>query len=159
VIGRRVGWRVVVGIAAVVLSAGGCGGGQSAPVEQQPQLAGLLTHVDDEITAGHFVRARQSLNALVAATESARGTGTLDVASAERVLSAAADLKTQLRASIDERRAAVTPEEPATSDDPGNSGPGGGDGHNGPGAGNPDKPEPKPDKPDKPDHPKPDKGR
>jgi hypothetical protein len=133
---------VAVGVAAVVLSAGGCGGGQPAPVDQQPKLAGLLTDVDDEITAGHFVRARQSLNALVTATESARGTGALDMTSAERVLAAAAGLKTQLTASIQGGRTSVTSTEPTTSGEEGN-------GHQGHG-----KPEhPKPDKPPKPhDH-------
>jgi hypothetical protein len=149
VIGRRVGWRGAVGIVAVVLSAGGCGGGQSAPVDQEPQLASLMTAVDDEITAGHLVQARQSLNALVTATESARGSGTLDIASAERVLAAAAGLKTQLRASIEARQTNATPTQPTTSDegDEGN----GGHGHEGPGSGKPDHP-----KPEKPHEPKPD---
>ena len=147
-IGRRAGWRVAVGVAAVVLSASGCGGGQPAPVDQQPRLAGLLSEVDDEITAGHLVRARQSLNALVAATESARVTGALDMTSAERVLAAAAGLETKLTTSIHGGRTSVTSTEPTTSGDEGdgdNSGPGqDGNGHEGHG---------KPDKPPKPhDH-------
>jgi hypothetical protein len=144
---------VAVGVAAVVLSASGCGSGQPAPVDQQPKLAGLLTDVDDEITAGHLVLARKSLNALVAATESARGAGALDMTSAERVLAAAAGLETKLTTSIQGGRTPVTSTEPTTSGDEGdgdNSGPGeGGNGHEGHG-----KPEhPTPDKPPKPhDH-------
>jgi hypothetical protein len=147
--GPRIGWRVAVGIAAVVLSASGCGGDESSPADQQPKLASLLTDVDDDITAGHFVQARQSLNALVTSTESARGSGALDISSAERVLAAAAELKTQLSASIRGGQTNDTPTEPTTSGDggdDGNSGPG--DGGHGPG---------NPDKPHKPHHGKPDK--
>jgi hypothetical protein len=146
--------RAAVGAVTSLLVVAGCGGGTEAPVDQQPRLAVMLTDVDDAITSGRYLQAGQGLNALVSATTAARGTGGLDSASADRVLAAAAKLRTQLITSIEERRAAAA--EPPTSGDEGDQDDGGpgadGQGHEGHGHGKPDKP--KPDKP-KPDKPKP----
>jgi hypothetical protein len=146
--------RAAVVAATSLLVVAGCGGGGTeAPVDQQPRLAVMLTDVDDAITSGRYMQAGQRLNALVSATAAARGTGGLDSASADRVLAAAAKLRTQLITSIEERRAAAA--KPPTSGDEGDQGDGGpgadGQGHEGHGHG---KPKPKPDKP-KPDKPKP----
>jgi hypothetical protein len=141
-----------VAMAASVLALSGCGGGgQSAPVDQQPRLAALLGDVDDAITAGHFVNARRSLNALVRETESARQTGGLDDVAADQVLAAATQLQTQLTTSIEDLQASSDetppPDEGDENGGPGTDGDSPGPGHNDHGHGKPDKP--KPPKPDK----------
>jgi hypothetical protein len=103
--------------AAIFMAAAACGSAETAPVDQQPELAALLTDVDDAVSAGQYLQARQSLDELVKATVSARGTGALDNASSDRVLATAARLMTELTASIERRRAAVTPVEPIPSNE------------------------------------------
>jgi hypothetical protein len=127
VTGRAVRPRAALAVAALLFGIAGCGGGQSAPVDQQPKLATLLAAVDDAIVAGHYRQARASLDDLVKAA-SARGAGALDSSSADRVLATAAQLMTQLRTTIQERRAEVTPDEP-TSTDEGDQGDGGDESH------------------------------
>ena len=149
---RAIRLRAAAVGATTLLVVAGCGGGTAAPVDQQPKLAVMLTDIDDAITSGRYLQARQTLNALVSATAAARGTGSLDSASADRVLATAAQLRTHLTTSIEERRAAAA-DEPTTSGDQGNqgdSGPGAnGHGHEGHGHGKPDEPKPDKPKPDK----------
>jgi hypothetical protein len=105
--------------AAVFMAAAACGGTETAPVDQQPKLAALLADVDKAVTSGRYLQARESLDQLQTATESARDAGALDDASADRVLATAAQLRTELTATIEQRRAAVTPVEPIPSDEGG----------------------------------------
>jgi hypothetical protein len=111
-VSRRRRCGAALATAAVLLAAtAACGAEQAAPVDQQPRLAAMLSAVDDAISAGRYQNARHRLDDLVKAAVSARGAGTLDNSSADRVLASAAGLMTQLTASTKARRAAATPSE------------------------------------------------
>jgi hypothetical protein len=73
----------------------GCGGG-TAPADEVPLLADRLAGVDRAVSSGDEAQIREQVEALVNATERARGAGQLDDEQAERVLAAADSLLAQL---------------------------------------------------------------
>lgn len=83
--------------AAVLLVATGCGQG-AAPADQVPALAQALDQVDDAIAAEKYDSARGSIDDLVDVTVEARDGGDLDPGEADRILAAAARLRSALPA-------------------------------------------------------------
>jgi hypothetical protein len=139
-------------LAVTAMVAAGCGS-DTAPADAVPELADRLEQVDTAVATGDEARIRQRVEALVAATESARDEGSLDDEDAERILAAADAMLARLPA---EEPAPEPPSPPTSSpttetpeppeedeDDEGdegdNSGPGGGDSRDKPEKGKPDK--------------------
>lgn len=81
--------------AAVLLVATGCGQG-ATPVDQVPALAQTLDQVDDAIAAEKYDSARGSIDDLVDVTVEARDGGELESGEADRILAAAARLRSAL---------------------------------------------------------------
>jgi hypothetical protein len=139
-------------LAVTAMVAAGCGS-DTTPADSVPELADRLERVDSAVATGDEARIRQRVEALVAATESARDEGSLDDEDAERILAAADAMLARLPA---EEPAPEPPSPPTSSptteipeppeedegdegDEGDNSGPGGGD----------SKKKPEKDKPDK----------
>ena len=87
--------RRLAALALMAVVTAGCGG-ESAPADAAPELAAQLERVDRAVVAGDEVRIRQRVEALVEATESARGEGRLDDEQANRILAAAEAMLAQL---------------------------------------------------------------
>jgi hypothetical protein len=137
-------------LAVTAMVAAGCGG-ETAPTESAPELAEQLERVDQAVVVGDDARIRDRVEALMAATESARDDGRLDDEQADRILAAGEAMLARLPeepapepSPTSSSPTMETPEPPAEEDedDEGdNSGPGGGDSEE----------KPEKDKPEKPD--------
>jgi hypothetical protein len=88
------------GIGGAVLALallGGCGG-STAPADDVPALSAALERVDDAIVEGRYDDARKAVDELVATTTDAREGGDLETSEADRILVAAAELKSAMPA-------------------------------------------------------------
>ena len=116
---RRWSARLGAGVAALALVTG-CGG-SSAPSDAVPALGTSLERVDDAIVEGRYDEARSELDELVATTNAAREDGDLERSEADRILAAAAQVKSALPAEPAEpaeEPADEPAEEPAPSEEP-----------------------------------------
>jgi hypothetical protein len=95
-------------VLATVLLLTGCGSAPT-PGEAVPALRTRLTQVDSALAEGRYGVARSALDALVRETVTARDTGRLPAAQADRILGAAARLSADLPAAAPVRTPAATP--------------------------------------------------
>ena len=121
--------RIALPIAAVVLvAAGGCGGIDTPPAEEVPELRSLLSDVDSALAEGEYGDAREALDGLIRETIARLGTGDLDPEQADDILAAA----TRLAADLPDQRPTPEPTETVEEqrDDDGGDGEDGEDGEN-----------------------------